>query len=208
MRQKGAFGMTEKEKAAAGLLYDANYNDALRAELLACKDICCEINALRLSDAPRRTELLCGLLGHLGARTEIWPPFWCDYGYHIHIGEDSFLNQNTMILDGASVHIGNHVFIAPNCAFYTAGHPLDICRRNAGLEYAKPIVVQDHVWIGGNVVVLPGVTIGTGAVIGAGSVVTHDVPAGMLAAGNPCRVIRKLTSADAQDCFGNTTCHT
>lgn len=190
--------MTEKEKAAAGMLYDANYNAELRAELMACKDQCCEINALRLSEGEKRTQLLRGLLGHLGERVELWPPFWCDYGYHVSIGDDTFINQNVIILDAAPVTFGNHVFVAPNCAFYTAGHPMDVPRRNAGLEYARPITVCDNVWIGGNVVVLPGVTIGEGSVIGAGSVVNRDIPAGVLAAGNPCRVVRNITQADAK----------
>ncbi len=185
--------MTEKEKAAAGMLYDANNDPALCAERTKCKDICWEINALRASEETRRMRLLRRLLGYMGERVKICPPFWCDYGYHIQIGEDSFFNHNTVILDCADVTFGRHVFVAPNCAFYTAGHPLDAARRNAGLEYAKPITVGDDVWIGGNVVVLPGVTIGAGAVIGAGSVVNRDIPAGVLAVGNPCRVIRNLT---------------
>ena len=131
----------------------------------------------------------------LGATKEnflIEQPFMCDYGYNIEIGENFYANHNMIILDGNKVKFGDNVFIAPNCSFYTAGHPLDYVIRNKGLEYAKPIEVGDNVWIGGNVVVLPGVTIGNNCVIGAGSIVTKDIPDNSLAVGNPCRVIKKL----------------
>ena len=126
-------------------------------------------------------------------------PFYCDYGYHIRIGHNFFANTNLVILDGADVTIGDNVFIAPHVGIYTAGHPLDIGRRNAGLEYAYPIRIGNNVWIGGNVVILPGVTIGDGAVIGAGSVVTRDVPAHTLAVGNPCRPLRKIDEEDSEN---------
>ena len=128
----------------------------------------------------------------------IQPTFWCDYGYNIEIGENFYANHNCVILDDAKVVFGDNVFLAPNCTFATAGHPLDIQQRNQGLEYAYPITVGDNVWIGAGVTVLPGVTIGAGSVIGAGSLVNRDIPAGVLAAGNPCRVIRPLTAADAE----------
>lgn len=106
------------------------------------------------------------------------------------------MNVNCVVLDGARVTFGNHVFVAPGCGFFTAGHPLDVEQRNRGLEIALPITVGDNVWIGGNVSVLPGVNIGEGSIIGAGSVVTHDIPAGVIAVGNPCRVVRRITEAD------------
>ena len=102
------------------------------------------------------------------------------------------MNHNGVILDGAKVHFGDNVFIGPNCGFYTAGHPLEVNLRNKGLEYAKPIIVGDNVWIGGNVTVLPGVTIGNNVIIGAGSVVTHDIPSNVMAYGNPCRIIKEM----------------
>ena len=120
------------------------------------------------------------------------PPFWCDYGYHISVGDFFYGNHNLIITDGAPVTFGDHVFIGPNCCFSTAGHPLDVAQRNAGLEYAKPITIGNNVWIGAGVQVLPGVTIGDNAVIGAGSVVTKDIPAGMLAVGVPCRPVRQI----------------
>lgn len=126
------------------------------------------------------------LFGKTGRSFVVEQPFHCDYGYNIEIGENFFANFNCVILDEAAVRFGDNVFIGPNCSFYTAGHPLDAASRNMGLEFAKPVTV------GGNVVVLPGVTIGDGCVIGAGSVVTKDIPPGTLALGVPCRVVRKL----------------
>ena len=120
-------------------------------------------------------------------------PFWCDYGYNIEIGENFYSNHNVVILDGAKVIFGDNVFVAPNCGFYTAGHPLDSERRNMGLEYAKPITIGNNVWFGAGVHVMPGVTIGNDVVIVAGSVVTRDIPSGVVVAGIPCEVIKKIT---------------
>lgn len=186
---------TEKEKMLAGELYDANYNSELIAERQRCKDLCHEYNMITPSQTEKREELMRRLLGRTGERFLIEQPFYCDYGYNIEIGEDFYANVNCVILDGAKVTFGNNVFVAPNCGFYTAGHPLDIAQRNSGLEYARPITVGNDVWIGANVAVLPGVTIGDGCVIGAGSVVTRDIPAHSLAVGNPCRVIKPLPAS-------------
>ena len=131
-------------------------------------------------------------MGSTPEQFAIVAPFWCDYGYNIEIGEHFFANHNTVILDCAKVRFGDHVFVAPNCGFYTAGHPIDAKTRNQGLEYAKPITVGDNVWIGGGVQVMPGVTIGDNVVIGGGSVVVKDIPSNSVAVGNPCRVIRTL----------------
>ena len=125
----------------------------------------------------------------------IMSPFYCDLG-NIEIGENFYANYNCVILDGAKVTFGDNVFIAPNCCFSTAGHPLDIEQRNQGLEYAYPIHVGDNVWIGANVTVLAGVTIGSGSVIGAGAVVNRDIPENVIAVGNPCRVLRQITEED------------
>lgn len=184
--------MTEKQKAQAGLLYNANYDKELLGERARCKAICHEYNQLPPPDTEGRSRLLRSLLGHTGKAFCIEQPFYCDYGYHISIGENFYANVGCVILDGASVTFGDNVFIAPYCGFYTAGHPLDAKQRAEGLEYARPIKVGSDVWIGGHVCVLPGVTIGDGAVIGAGSVVNRDIPARVVAAGNPCKVIKAL----------------
>ena len=184
-----------------GMLYDAGC-ETLTRERLAAKELCFAYNRTPPSDELRQRELLRRLLGGTGERFTILAPFWCDYGCNITIGEDFFANHNTVILDGARVTFGDHVFIAPNCGFHTAGHPLDAERRNRGLEYARPITVGDNVWIGAGVQVMPGVTIGSNAVIGGGSVVVKDIPDGVLAVGNPCRVVRALTDEDRrQGCF-------
>ncbi len=122
--------------------------------------------------------------------------FKCDVGFNLSFGEDCFINYNSVFLDTGKITIGDNVFIGPNCSFYTPVHPLDVTQRNMRLEKALPIVVEDNVWFGGSVVVLPGVTIGNGSVIGAGSIVTSDIPEAVLAFGNPCKVIRKITEAD------------
>ena len=184
--------MTEKEKCHKGLLYDANYDEELLRERAVCKDLCYEYNSLRPSMTAERTEIIRRLFGKTRNNFLIEQPFYCDYGYNIEIGENFFANVNCVILDGAAVRFGDNVFIAPDCGFYTAGHPFDVEQRNKGLEYAHPITVGNNVWIGAKVCVLPGVTIGDNCVIGAGSIVTRDIPAGSLAVGNPCRVIRQI----------------
>ncbi len=186
------YSMTEKEKMLRGELYDANYNPELIEERQKCKVKCHEYNRLCPTAMQERETLLRGLLGKTGNTFLIEQPFYCDYGYNIEIGENFYSNFNCVILDGAKVSFGDNVFIAPNCGFYTAGHPLDAERRNKGLEYAKPITVGNNVWIGAGVHVLPGVTIGDNCVIGAGSVVNRDIPDNSLAVGNPCRVIKEI----------------
>lgn len=181
------------EKYENGQLYDANYDEALVRARLQCKDLCFQFNNLLPSQQTEQMELMRQILGKTGQTFTILAPFFCDYGYHIEIGENFFANHNCVILDGAKVRFGDHVFIAPNCCFSTAGHPIDFARRNQGLEFAHPITVGNNVWIGANVTVLPGVMIGDNAVIGAGSVVNRDIPANVVAAGNPCRVLRKIT---------------
>ena len=184
--------MTEKEKAAAGLLYDANYDPQILKERARAKDLCLDYNLTRSTQADKRLRLLRELLAVCHDDIVIEPPFYVDYGFNIRTGKAFYANHNLVILDGAPVTFGDHVFIGPNCCFSTAGHPMDPAQRNAGLEYAKPITVGSNVWIGMGVQVLPGVTIGDNAVIGAGSVVTKDIPAGMLAYGVPCRPIKQI----------------
>lgn len=187
--------MTEQEKMLSGELYcadDPELNAARhRADLL-----CRQLNALPMSEIALRMQMLRQLLGQVGENCVINPQFRCDYGCNIRMGENVFINYNCVILDCAPVTFGDNVFIAPNCGFYTAGHPVDYPTRNAFLEFAKPITVGDNVWIGGNVVVLPGVTIGSGSVIGAGSVVSRDIPENVMAVGNPCRPVRSIQQGD------------
>lgn len=188
--------MTEKEKCAAGMLYDANYDEALLRERDLCKDICFEYNSTAPSQLHTKKDLLRSLFGKTDGDFTIQAPFWCDYGYNIELGKNFYANHNLVILDGAKVKFGENVFIAPDCGFHTAGHPLDFARRNKGLEYAWPITVGDNVWIGAGVQVCPGVTIGSNVVIGAGSVVTKNIPDNVVAVGNPCRVLRKISEEE------------
>ena len=180
--------MTEKEKCSLGMQYDANYDRELVEERQMCKDICHEYNLVKPSDLERRREILRKLLGKTGKEFLIEQPFYCDYGYNIEIGENFYSNVNCVILDGAKVKFGDNVFVAPNCGFYTAAHPIDVDLRNECVEFGKKIIVGNNVWFGGNVCVLPGVTIGDNVTIGAGSVVTRDIPSNVTAFGNPCRV--------------------
>ena len=184
---------------AAGLLYDANYDRELMEARTRCKDICHEFNSLYPSEEEKQKGLLKGLLGKTGEEFRVTAPFWCDYGFNIELGENFYVNHSCVILDCAKVTFGDNVFVGPDCGFYTAGHPIDAKQRNQGLEYARPIHVGDNVWIGGGVRVLPGVSIGEGAVIGSGSVVTKDIPPRVIAAGNPCRVIREIEEESEPD---------
>ncbi|MBE6335046.1 MAG: sugar O-acetyltransferase [Bacteroidales bacterium] len=189
--------MTEKEKMLRQLIYDANNDKDLIEERRVAKELCYDFNNLRPSDTDGQQKIMRQLLGKTeGDSFCIVAPFWCDYGYNIEIGKNFFANHNTVILDGAKVKFGDNVFIAPNCGFHTAGHPIDFERRNQGLEYAYPITVGDNVWIGAGVQVMPGVTIGSNVVIGGGSVVVKDIPSNVVAVGNPCRVVRPITDDD------------
>lgn len=190
--------MTEKEKRDNGFLYDANYDEELVSEIKKCNDLCFEFNSIKPSDRETQSLLLKKILGNLGENIAVNSPFWCDYGYNTSVGDYFFANRNCQILDGAKVTFGNHVFIAPDCVFTTAEHALDAEQRNAGLEVALPITVGNNVWIGAGVVVLGGVTIGDNSVIGAGSVVKKSIPANVVAAGVPCRVIRSITDKDKE----------
>lgn len=185
--------MTEKEKAFSGMLYDPS---SLSSELMRCKELCAEYNRLMPSQVDERHKLIKKILRKTGEKFWIEQNFWCDYGSNIEIGENFYANHNLVILDGAKVTFGDNCFIAPNCGFYTAGHPINYEIRNSGLEYALPITVGNNVWIGGNVCVMPGVTIGDNVVIGGGSVVTKNITSGVVAAGNPCKVIRSISDSD------------
>lgn len=182
----------EKSKMLNSELYNP-LDEGLVRDRAVCKALCAEYNSLAPSEMTERTALMKKILGSAKGDFLIEPSFYCDYGYNISIGKNFYANHNLVILDPAKVEIGDNVFIGPNCGFYTAEHPLNVIDRNSGLEYAKPIKVCDNVWIGGNVTILAGVTIGENSVIGAGSVVTKPIPANVVAFGNPCKVAKTIS---------------
>ena len=187
--------MDQKERMLAGLPYKA-WLDGLMEERLENQKRVYRFNLLPPDAFEEQDALIKEILGKTGDRVHIMPPFHCDYGRNIEVGEDFFANYNLVILDVGKVKIGKNAQIAPNVAIYTAGHPIHPDSRNSGYEYGIPVTIGDNVWLGGNVCIMPGVTIGDNAVIGAGSVVTKDIPSNVIAAGNPCRVIRPITEAD------------
>ena len=187
--------MNQKERMLAGLPYKA-WLDGLSEERLENKKRVYRYNHLPPEALEEQDALIRQILGRTGETVHIEAPFHCDYGYNIEVGENFFANYNLVILDVGRVTIGKNAQIAPNVAIYTAGHPIHPDSRNSGYEYGIPVTIGDNVWIGGNVCVMPGVTIGSNVVIGAGSVVTRDIPDNVIAAGNPCRVIREITEAD------------
>ena len=190
--------MNEWNKAQAGYLYDANYDREVVENRTKCADLCYEFNQCKPSDTKKQAEIIKKIIGCIKGDFVITAPFYCDYGSNITIGNNFYTNHNGTILDGAKVTFGDNVFIAPNVVFSTAGHAIDAGQRAKGLEIALPITVGDNVWIGANVSVLPGVSIGSNTIIGAGSVVNKDIPDGVIAAGVPCRVIRRITEKDKQ----------
>ena len=187
--------MNQKERMLAGLPYKA-WLDGLSEERLENKKRVYRYNHLPPEALEEQDALIRQILGRTGKTVHIEAPFHCDYGYNIEVGENFFANYNLVIHDVGRVTIGKNAQIAPNVAIYTAGHPIHPDSRNSGYEYGIPVTIGDNVWIGGNVCVMPGVTIGSNVVIGAGSVVTRDIPDNVIAAGNPCRVIREITEAD------------
>lgn len=189
--------MTQRELALAGYLFVAG-EPSLKAERERAKDLCFDLNQCRPSDQETRVAILRQLIGTIKGNFNILSPFYCDYGSRITIGNNFFANYDCKIIDGAEVIFGDDVRIGPNCCFATANHALDPGMRRDGYMIYQPVTVGNNVWFGAGVTVLPGVIIGDDCVIGAGSVVTGDIPAGVFAAGNPCRVIRPLTEADRE----------
>mgnify|MGYP002555963393 FL=1 len=187
--------MNQKERMLAGLPYKA-WLDGLPEERQECRRKLYRLNQLPPEEYGQIPALLKELFGKTGEQIFLELPFRCDFGSHIEVGENFIANYNLTILDVARVKIGRNVMIAPNVSIYTAGHPLHPDSRNSGYEYGIPITIGDNVWIGGNSVILPGVTIGSNVVIRAGSVVTKDIPDNRVAAGNPCRIIREITEDD------------
>lgn len=184
-------GRTPKQRMLDGDLYIAD-DPELEAADLRARRLEARYNATDAADGVGRREILEELLGSIGEGTVIRPPFRCDYGSHITIGSSCFANYGLVALDVAPITIGDHVQMASNVQLLTPTHPIDPDLRRAGWEAAEPIVIGNNVWLGGGVIVLPGVTIGADTVVGAGSVVTRDLPAGVVAVGNPARVIRRV----------------
>lgn len=192
--------MNQKERMLAGLPYKA-WKDGLEEDRLECRRKVYKFNNLNPEQTEEADRLIREIFGKTGAQIHVEPPIRFDYGKNTEVGDNFFANFNTVILDVAKVTIGKNVMFAPNVSIYTAGHPVHPDSRNSGYEYGIPITIGDNVWMGGNSVVLPGVHIGNNVVIGAGSVVTKDIPDNVIAAGNPCRVIRAITEADRKFYF-------
>lgn len=184
---------TELEKMLSGELYDAS-DKQLTDMRLKARELFVAYNATSYADDHQRKSLLNELLGACTNRIDIQAPFYCDYGSNIYAGDNLFINFNCIILDCARVTFGNNVALAPNVQIYAAYHPVIASERIKGPELAAPVTIGNNVWIGGGVIICPGVTIGDNTTIGAGSVVTKDIPANVVAAGNPCRVIRTIES--------------
>lgn len=190
--------MNNIERRDCGMAYISD--EAVMKQQAECRKILQRLNTLDCSDFDRISEIVKELLGK-SEKAYINPPFYCDYGKHIEVGKNFYANYNCTILDVAKVKIGDNCMFAPNVSIFTAGHPVHPVSRNTMYEYGIEITIGDNVWIGGNTVVLPGVNIGSNTVIGAGSVVTKDIPDWVIAAGNPCRVIRKITEEDKKFYF-------
>lgn len=185
--------MTEKNKMLSGQLYDAA-DPELKAARRRARLLSKQFNETTDEEVLLRKEILSKLIGGYSHGLTIEPPFFCDYGAHISVKEHVYFNFNCVVLDVNQVTIGANVLLGPGVHIYTATHPMDYTERSAGLELGKAVTIGDDVWVGGGAIICPGINIGNHSVIGAGSVVTRDIPADVFAAGNPCRVIRKLDS--------------
>lgn len=186
--------MTSKERRENGMLFIADDNDWI--EMKKARRILQKLNSVDRSDFSSINHIVQELFGKADETTFLNPPFFCDYGSNIFVGKNCFINYNCTILDNGKVRLGDNCMLAPNVSIYTAGHALYPDSRNLGYEYGIDVTIGNNVWIGGNTVILPGISIGDNAVIGAGSVVTKDIPAWSFAAGNPCKVIRPITEKD------------
>ena len=193
---------SEKEKMLSGKPYKS-FGEELLGERQYAKEFVFDFNNSRPAEIGKRNDIVKKLFGKTGKTFFIEPPFRCDYGYNIEIGENFYANYNCIILDCAKVIIGDNVLFAPNVSLYTAGHPIHYTIRNQEIEYAFPITIGNNVWIGGNVVINPGITIGDNTVIGAGSIVTKNIPANVIAVGNSCKVLRQINDEDKLYYFKN-----
>lgn len=186
--------MQQYKRLLAGKLYSP---DEKIAELKShARDLTYHFNQTSEADKDLRQVMIKDLFGSISGNYTVKPPFYCSHGKHILVGENFFCNFNCIFLDINKIHIGNNVMIGPRVSIYTALHPIDAAIRNTGLEYALPVRIEDDVWIAGDVVINPGVTIGRGSIIGSGSVVTKDIPANVIAFGNPCMVQREINNTD------------
>lgn len=188
--------MNDRPIVPINCFFQGCYNPAYEEEIRKGKEKCFKYNQLCPTDRSAQHAILKDLLGGMGKDIIITPPFWCDYGYNISVGDNFYSNHGMIITDGAKVTFGDNVFVAPNCVFTTAEHAIDPEMRKAGVEVAKPITVGNNVWIGTGAIILAGVEIGDNTVIGAGSVVTKSIPANVVAVGVPCKVMRQITEAD------------
>ena len=203
--------MSQWDRMLQGKLYSCEVKDEKREALRRqCEDFMDAYNATAYHDYDARQQMICKLFAGVGEDCHILKPFHCDYGCNITVGDHFFANFDCIMLDVNKINIGNHVMLAPRVAIYTAGHPIDKDVRNAKLEYGYEVSIGNDVWIGASTVINPGVTIGSNVVIGSNSVVTRDIPDNVVAAGNPCRVIRPITEEDkkyweaqAQDFYKN-----
>lgn len=188
--------MTNKELMLMGELYKLNDDKELNEDFMRARRLTRLFNSMTEEQMEERKEIIKELFKSTGENVHVEQTFHCDYGCHISVGENFYVNYDCIMVDVCEIIIGDNVLLAPRVGIYTAGHPIDAAVRNEGLEFGKPVIIGDNVWIGGNAVINPGVTIGSGVVIGSGSVVTKDIPDHVVAVGNPCRVLRKINEED------------
>jgi len=194
--------MTIREKIKNGMLY-VDIGEGLDEERKRCKELIYDYNNTRPNEEMKRNDLLKKLLGDMGEDIWIEPPVHMAYGTNVHIGNHFYANFNLVVVDDIDVYIGDHVMIAPNVTITPTGHPVDSDLRRPGTQFSIPVRIGNNVWIGSNVVILPGITIRDNSVIGAGSVVTHDIPENVIAVGNPCRVLKNINERDKEYYYKN-----
>lgn len=191
--------MTLEEKMKSGALYNCSL-EALDAELekklYACKELLYDFNQSRPSEGEKRNKIIRKVFAEVGENCYIEPPLYANWGCNTHVGKNFYANFSLTLVDDADIYIGDHVMIAPNVIIATGTHPIDPDLREQVYQYNLPIHIGNRVWIGAGAIILPGVTIGDDSVIGAGSVVTKDIPPGVVAVGNPCRVLREISEKD------------
>ena len=188
--------MSERERMLSGKMFTSVGDEELSQLSHKNRSHMQEFNRSKREEYYLRDKIMREVFGSVGDNSMVEQPILIDYGAHIHIGDNFYANYDCIFMDAAEIRIGNDVLIGPRVSLLTTSHPVGAKARRSGLEYALPITIEDDVWIGGNTTVLPGVRIGKASIIGAGSVVTGDIPSGVMAAGNPCRVLRRLTEDD------------